>query len=61
VHTIGGTNLLSGLLSATYKFNEAYELVCSATAAIVDAVGFLRWNEEFCSFRLTWEGNPCHN
>ena len=49
----GGRSLLSGLLSATYKFYEADELVCSATDAIVDAVEFLRLSEDFCTFHLT--------
>jgi hypothetical protein len=42
VYAIRGRSLLSGLLSATYKFNEADELVCSATDAILNAVEFLR-------------------
>ena len=53
VLAIGGRNLLSSLFSATYKFHETHEFVCSATDAIVDAVEFLEWDEDFCTFHLT--------
>ena len=41
VLTVRGRNLLSGLFSATYKFHETDNFVCSATNAIVDAIEFL--------------------
>jgi len=41
VLAIRGRSLLSRLLSATYKFLAADELICSATDAIVDAAGLL--------------------
>ena len=48
-----GIGLLSGLLSATYKFHEADKLRLLRGNAIVDAVEFLRWDEDFCTFHLT--------
>ena len=43
VFAIRGRDLLSGLLSATYNFNEANKLVGTAADVILDAVEFLRW------------------
>ena len=52
-YPVTGGGPLSGVLSTTYKFNKSDERVCSAADATFDAVRFLRWSEDSCTFHLT--------